>query len=383
MIPRFDFQYSINDFVFEFKHEKKKLNPDLSPFHDYFGTIPVNFISEARVGICMVLRILGLKPRSAIGVQPFTCSSVLSAIKSAGFAIVFIDIDDNFKLSQEDLLKKRHLIDALIVTHTFGFPENVDIIRQIAGSKPIIEDCAQAFLSDYNGKPVGLSGAAGVFSMGYGKLSGIGSGGFIISKEQIIKAKILEETEKLHYPSKISIYKEHIKSLVLGTLYHSNIYTFFTYPLKYSVKKNGGLQKYPQTELLLPLSRVLLSSKRFRDNLRMIKRQRENGRLLLKLISMRFHPISLPDGSDPNFFLVPLLSKNRDNIIDYLALKGIEAGKHFSNSIHWVRNYGYIEGSCPQFERIACEIFTLPCHYFLSEKQIQFIAESLNNYHEG
>ena len=383
MIPRFDFRYLFKDFLNEIKYIDKSVGPDLNNLQNYYGGFPVTFVGKARIGICIVLKALGLKPGSSVGVQPFTCSSVLFAIKNAGFKIVFIDIDHNFMLSHEDLRIKSQSIDALIITHIFGFPENTDALKPLIPNKPIIEDCAQAFLSEFDGESVGLSGDAGVFSVGYGKLFGIGSGGFIVSKNRQVNINLIKEIEKLQYPTKMSIISESFKSLVLGVLYNPTIYYALTFTLKTWFKKNNiGLQEYPHSELLLSLPRVTLFGKRFNDNLRMIRRQQENGRLLLSIIDCRFHAITPLERSTPNYFQVPLQSKYRDGIIAYLARKGIEAGKHFSNSIYWVEAFGYIKGTCPNFERTAGEVFTLPCHHYLSEKKIRYIAETLNNYHE-
>jgi len=384
MIPRFDFRYSFKDFLNGIANIDKSRGPDLTTLKNYYGGFSVTFVGKARVGLCLVLRALDLKPGSSIGVQPFTCSSVLFAIKKAGFNIVFIDIDHNLRLSHEDLRLKSNRIEALIATHTFGFPENISELKSILGNKPVIEDCAQAFLSQFNGKPLGLSGDAGVFSIGYGKLFGIGSGGFIVSKNNVINASLIKETEKLTYPNSFSVFNDSLKALVLGTLYIPAVYTIVTYPLKHIFKKdNPGLQEYPRTEQILSLPGISLFLSRFNDNMEKVRRQQENGRLLLSLIDERFHSIAILDESRPNFFLLPLQSRNRDKIISYLKGKGIEAGKHFSNSIKWVRSFGYNEGECPVFEQIAVEVFTLPCHYYLSEKKIRVIAESLNKYHEA
>lgn len=384
MIPRFDFRYSFKDFLNGIRFNEKNPGPDLTTLQNYYSGFPVTFVGKARVGICLVLEALSLTPGSSIGVQPFTCSSVLFAIKKAGFNIVFIDIDHNMRLSYEDLRIKSHRIDALIATHTFGFPENIGELKSILGNKPVIEDCAQAFLSQYSGKPVGLSGDAGVFSIGYGKLFGIGNGGFIVSKNSVINASLIKEIEKLTYPNSFSIFKDSLKALALGALYIPAVYKILTYPLKYIFKKDSPvLQEYPRTQQKLSLPGISLFLSRFNDNQEKVRRQQENGKLLLSLIDERFQSITVLDGSVPNFFLLPLQNRNRDKIISYLKGKGIEAGKHFSKSINWVRTFGYTKGECPGFEHLAGEVFTLPCHYYLSEKKIRFIAESLNKYNEA
>ena len=43
-------------------------------------------------------------------------------------------------------ITNQHLnnIDALIVNHTFGIPDDIDEIKKICHNKPIIEDCAHS-----------------------------------------------------------------------------------------------------------------------------------------------------------------------------------------------------------------------------------------------
>lgn len=383
MIPRFNFTYSFRDFIGEFQPGIKGSSPDISQIQGFFGSFPLIFVEKARIGIKLVLQVLELKPGSGIGVQPFTCSSVLFAIKEAGFESVFIDIDKNFRLSPEDLQVKNNQIEALIITHTFGFPDNVAALRLILGNKPIIEDCAQAYLSEVDGKSVGLSGDAGIFSMGYGKLFGIGSGGIIVSGNSKLQLKLVQLVENLAAPSTINLAFTRLRNLILGVLYIPFVYNSLTFHLKKRIiKDKSSLQKYPVTDSSMSIAGIRLLAKRFDKHLRFIRRQQENGRLLTSLIDKRFHPLMPSGGSNPNFFLVPLQTINRDAIITYLAGKGIEAGKHFSNSIQWVQQFGYENRDCPNFERIAKEVITLPCHYNLTEKQIRFIAESINSYHE-
>ncbi len=383
MIPRFDFTYSFRDFILEFQPYIKGSRPDITQVQEFFGGFPLLFVEKARIGIKLVLQALELKPGSGIGVQPYTCSSVLFAIKEAGFKAVFIDIDKNFRLLPEDLQAKKSQIEALIVTHTFGFPDNVEALKLILGNKPIVEDCAQAYLSEVDGKTVGLCGDAGIFSMGYGKLFGIGSGGFIVSGNSNLRLKLGQLAENLTHPAAFNVVFTRLRNLILGILYIPFVYNTVTYPLKKGIIKNkSGFQKYPETESLMCPSEIRLLIRRFDDHLMFIRRQRENGRLLKSLIDKRFSPLIPLSESNPNFFLFPLQIKNRDTIITYLAGKGIEAGKHFSNSIRWVQRFGYVNGACPNFERIAGEVITIPCHYNLTEKQIRFIAESINSFHE-
>jgi perosamine synthetase len=70
---------------------------------------------------------------------------------------------------------------AIVVTHLFGNPSDMDPIMELANRHgiPVIEDCAQAFLATYKGKKVGTIGAIGCFSMQQGKHMTTGEGGLV------------------------------------------------------------------------------------------------------------------------------------------------------------------------------------------------------------
>ena len=73
------------------------------------------------------------------------------------------------QMDLEDLKIKVGDIDSLIITHTFGFPEKIDEIKNIVGKKIIIEDCAHSFLSKTNGVNTGNLADAAIFSTGLAK----------------------------------------------------------------------------------------------------------------------------------------------------------------------------------------------------------------------
>jgi len=250
------------------------------------------------------------------------------------------------------------------------------------GEKPIIEDCAQAFMSEYKGKPVGLRAEAGVFSTGYGKLFGIGTGGFVVTSNDTFGAGLKQQAEQLQYPSRATVVSGALRCLGLGIMYSPLIYSMFTYPVKNKLLKgNVALQEYPFRETTLTSAGISRIARNFTMNQRKVQLQRTNGLLLHELVDKRFIPVEPLNGSEPNYFVFPLQSEERDRVVTYLAARGIEAGKFFSNSFYWVQAFGYIKGDCPGFERIASTLFTLPCHDYLSVTQVKYIAETLNRYY--
>jgi dTDP-4-amino-4,6-dideoxygalactose transaminase len=75
---------------------------------------------------------------------------------------------------------------AIVVTHLFGNPCDMDSIMALADKRgiPVIEDCAQAFLATYKGRKVGTIGAIGCFSMQQGKHMTTGEGGLVTTGDK-------------------------------------------------------------------------------------------------------------------------------------------------------------------------------------------------------
>jgi dTDP-4-amino-4,6-dideoxygalactose transaminase len=69
----------------------------------------------------------------------------------------------------------------VVVTHLFGLPAPVDEITAVADAAgiPVIEDCAQAFGAEWDGRKVGAWGDIGCFSLQQGKHITTGEGGLV------------------------------------------------------------------------------------------------------------------------------------------------------------------------------------------------------------
>jgi dTDP-4-amino-4,6-dideoxygalactose transaminase len=100
---------------------------------------------------------------------------------------VWVDIrPDNFLMDPE---KVEALITprtkAIWVTHLWGFPAEVDKLREIADRHNIylLEDCAHIVLCQYKGKQIGTWGQIGTYSFNMGKQIGTGEGGMAITDD--------------------------------------------------------------------------------------------------------------------------------------------------------------------------------------------------------
>jgi dTDP-4-amino-4,6-dideoxygalactose transaminase len=99
---------------------------------------------------------------------------------------VFADVDPlTYNITAETIARKiSKRTRAIIVTHLFGNPCDMDPILELAREYrlPVIEDACQAYLAEYKGKLVGAIGDIGCFSLQQGKHMTTGEGGLVVSK---------------------------------------------------------------------------------------------------------------------------------------------------------------------------------------------------------
>ena len=125
------------------------------------------------------------EPGEEIITTSITDMGALSAILFQGAVPRFADVDPRtYNVTAESIercISKR--TRAVMVTHLFGNPCDMDAILELARrySLPVIEDCAQAFLAEYQGRMVGSLGDIGCFSLQQGKHITTGEGGIVVS----------------------------------------------------------------------------------------------------------------------------------------------------------------------------------------------------------
>ena len=69
---------------------------------------------------------------------------------------------------------------------------------------------------------------------------------------------------------------------------------------------------------------------------------------------------------------------NRDKIMEYLNDHNIFPGVHYKDNTQYdMYSYGY--GTCPNAHKISEEIISLPLHLFLSEDDVKYVIEKVND----
>jgi len=353
------------------------------PFYSYFrlrknldSDNDKIYFNSARTALRVLLSSISNK-KLRVGVQAFTCHTVFQAINNAGHELVFIDINNSFQIDLDDLRDKISEIDVLIVTHTFGFPEQVKKIKEISGNKIVIEDCAHSFLSKYKNKFTGYLFDASIFSMGLAKFPPVGSGGYCIINEKTKFPFFEREYRKINKPNTLESFLSFIRSLLFSLLVRKPIYGLLTHRFgKKLERRKDLLSKFTFTEKLGYewVEKVFTNNQKYFNDL--LRRNIINAKHLKSLLGFNL------DKEDcySNYYCFPILTKNQDRLYKQLIKNNIESGTHFSKSISWAKKFGYKEGECAQTEAIINKILTLPIHAGVYKKDIVKMAEIVNKY---
>lgn len=163
-------------------------------FAQFTGTREAIAVASGGVALQMSMRALGLKPGDEAIHQIDTCSATAMATMNAAITPIFADVSsETFML---DLEQTRSLIGpntrAIIGTHMWGNPENLEALRALADSANLrlIEDSCLALGATAQGRPAGSRGDVGVFSFGCIKPIQTGEGGMIVTDDEALAREL-------------------------------------------------------------------------------------------------------------------------------------------------------------------------------------------------
>jgi dTDP-4-amino-4,6-dideoxygalactose transaminase len=139
--------------------------------------------------LLLALHALGIGPGDEVILPPFTFFASVGTVLRAGARPVFADIDavtyNIDPLQVENKITRR--TRAIMPVHLYGQCTDMEPLWHVAerhGFLPIIEDAAQAFGAEYQGKRTGTLGAIGCFSFYPSKILGAyGDAGMVVTND--------------------------------------------------------------------------------------------------------------------------------------------------------------------------------------------------------
>ncbi len=327
-------------------------------FAEYVGVKNAVAVANGTISLDITLKSLGIKQGDEVIVPSFTFISTANAVLFQGAKPVFADVDERtFNVNPEDVVEKiTDKTKAIIAVHLFGHPFDVKEIQDICEDYNVylIEDCAQAHGAEYEGKKVGRFGVADCFSFYATKNMTTGEGGMITTdSDEIAK--------------------------VCGLLRsHGENQKYYHTMLGYNYRMTD-IQAAIGVAQLKKLGRF--NEKRIRNAEYLNQHLKVSGLELphrKKGVKHVYHQYAVTIEIEGGF---PM---SRDEFMGYLQKKGIGCAIHYPLPIHKQPLYqrlGYTDenAKCPVATALSDKILSLPVHPALTEKDLMYITETINN----
>jgi dTDP-4-amino-4,6-dideoxygalactose transaminase len=159
--------------------------------------------------IALALRAAGVGPGDEVITSPLSAAYSALAIMMAGARPVFADIDP-VRLTIDPAAVEAAVTTktaAILPVHLYGQAADMDPLLATAArhNLVVVEDCAQAHLTTYKGRPVGTLGVAGAFSFYPTKnLGALGDGGAVVTNDAELAARVARlrnggQTKRYHH----------------------------------------------------------------------------------------------------------------------------------------------------------------------------------------
>ncbi len=337
-------------------------------FAESIGVPHVVGCNSGTDALVIALRALGIGQGDEVITSSFSFFATAEAISSVGAKPVFVDVVQNNYLIDFAEIEKAitRSTKAILPVHLFGCPVNMEQLMSLARARGlhVIEDCAQASGSEWNGRPVGSWGDVGCFSFFPTKnLGAAGDGGAISTKDPDLSQRMRElavhgmprryvHTE-LGYNSRLDALQAAILNVKLPKL------------SSWVEKRNSIAMRY--LELLQGLTGLELPCSSVEGNLV----HGWNQFVVQVSNSLRLNQ----DPDEPH-------QTPRDILKKRLEEKGIDTIIYYPIPIHLqpaYKNLGYSLGSLPITENLCSEVLSLPIFPELSIHQQNYVVESIRD----
>ena len=337
------------------------LGPKIDEFEQamakYVGVKHGIAVSSGTCGLHLLVRALGVKPGDEVISTPF------SFIASTNCAIfehakpVLVDIDPHTwnldaAATEAAVTSKSRL---LIPVDVFGEVAEMEKFEAI-GKKHnlrIIEDCCEALGSSRHDRMAGSFGDAGIFGFYPNKQITTGEGGMIVTNDDDV-ARLCQSM------------RNQGRDTGMGWLSHERL--GYNYRMS-DIAAAIGVEQMRRVDQIL--------SRRDQVALMYLERIKDEAR-----IEVQRHD----DAGERSWFVFVIkltddyTEQQRDHIIMNLREKGIGCSNYFA-PIHvqpfYKEMFGYKEGDFPICERVAARTIALPFHNKLTEKEIDYVVETL------
>ena len=150
-------------------------------------------VSSGTAALEIALKSLNLKPKDEVIIPTFSIISSALCVIKLNLKPVLVDLDiSSWNMSPQEIIKKiSKKTRAIIITHIYGFPVDMEKIIKIAKNKniKIVEDAAEMIGQKYKKNKCGSFGDLSTFSFYANKHITTGEGGMILTNNKNLYEK--------------------------------------------------------------------------------------------------------------------------------------------------------------------------------------------------
>lgn len=328
--------------------EVTKLEGELSKYIGVKNVVSVNSGTDA---LMLALWASGVGRGDEVITSPVSFVATAASIAHVGAIPKFVDVGENQNIDPSKIAEAiTEKTKAIMPVHWGGRVCDMEKISEIAATNnlKVIEDAAQAIGSLIRGRRPGTFGHMAAFSAHPLKnLNALGDAGFLTTDDDDLA-------------DKIRVYRNH------GLKSRDNVVEFGV---------NSRMDSLHASILSYRLKRL--------DKI--ILKRRYNVELYRKCITAS--QIRIPTESSEelcSYVMFIVQAEDRDKLKIYLAENGIETLVYYGTPLHLQpasKYLGYSPGDFPVAEQQCTKVLALPHHQGLSEEQIYYVSEKINEFY--
>lgn len=297
----------------------------------------------------IILKALGVGPGDEVITPAFSCIASAETISLTGATVVFADVEtDTYTLDIRDVQRKiTSNTKAVIAVHLYGQAAAATELKKICDQQKIwlIEDCAQAHLTEENKKLAGTFGIAAAFSFYPTKnLGAYGDAGCVLTSDD----RLAEKMRRLgnHGALQKDDHTLEGSNSRLDALQAAVLSVKLKYLPAWNAKRIQHAERYTShlsdvTGIQTPLVRT---------------------------------------GTHHTFHIYAIRTQQRNELKEFLASHGIETMIHYPKGLPFTSAYTFLHHSPTDFPvtaQLQDQLLSLPVYPELTEDSITYIAEKI------
>lgn len=301
------------------------------------------------------LLMCGIKPGDKVITTPFSFIATANSILFCGAKPVFADIDPQTyninPVELEKILKREKNVKAVLIVHLYGLLCDMDAILKLKKKYKfkLIEDSCQSHGATFKKKKAGSFGDAAAFSFYATKNMMTGEGGITLTNDAKMDKygrQVINHGREGHSTHTVLGYNYRLTNLAagIGIAQLEQLDGWIA-------KRNSNASKYNEA---------------FKD---------------LSFIKTPFVPKNY--GHVFHQYTVRVKASEREKFMKYLRDNGVGCGIYYDTAMYrqpLYKKLGYKAGLCPEAEKAAKEVVSLPVHPSLSNADVEKVISVVKGY---